>query len=181
MARDNLAAASVGDFAFFAGGNNDDFFSDVVDIYNAQTDTWTTTTLSVARSGLAATAVGNMVIFAGGVDAEGNSDVVDIFIVPALLPGDANGDGVVSADDYSSVQSNFANTGHAGIPGDATGDGMVSADDYAAVQSNFGDTTGLGGETTVPEPGMIGLLAIGGLALLRRRSAQVLRRRSAKC
>ena len=169
VARGNLASASVGNFAFFAGGLNDDGPSDVVDIYNAQTDTWTTTILSVARGALTATAVGNMVMFAGGYGVDGFSDVVDIFIVPELLPGDANGDGVVSADDYASVQSNFGNTGHAGIPGDANGTGTVSADDYGSVQLHFGDTRGMGGETAVPEPASAGLLLLGFSSLLWRR------------
>ncbi len=100
----------MGNLAFFAGGSYaDENNSDVVDIYNAETDTWTTTTLSVARGSLAATAVGDMVIFAGGGAAGGYSDVVDIF--------------------------------------------------------------------TIPEPATIGLLAIGGLVMLRRRLAQVLRRK----
>ncbi len=94
-----------------------------------------------------------------------------------LLLGDANNDGLVSADDYASVQSHFGDTGDVGILGDANLDGLVSADDYASVQGNFGATSGLGGDTTVPEPATLGLLAIGGMALLRRRSAQVLRRR----
>ncbi len=87
---------------------------------------------------------------------------------PAFLPGDANNDGLVSADDYASVQSNFGNTGAVGIPGDANGDGLVSADDYASVQSHFGDTAGVGG-VPVPEPATMGLLVIGGLAMLKRR------------
>ena len=97
-------------------------------------------------------------------------------LAPGLL-GDADNNGLVSADDYSSVQGHFGDTGDPSIPGDANCDGLVSADDYASVQSNFGATAGLGGETTVPEPATLSLLAIGGLALLRRRSAQVLRRR----
>ena len=55
------------------------------------------------------------------------------------LLGDANGDGVVSAGDYASIQTNFGNTGAPGIPGDANGDGVVSAGDYATVQANFGN------------------------------------------
>ena len=69
----------------------------------------------------------------------------------AHIPGDANGDGVVSADDYGSVQANFGNTGDPWISGDATGDGMVSADDYGSVQLHFGDTAGVGGMEAVFE------------------------------
>jgi hypothetical protein len=93
-----------------------------------------------------------------------------------FLLGDANIDNVVSADDYASVQSNFGSTGTpgGGLEGDANHDGAVSADDYASVQSNFGSTLAVG---QIPEPATIGLLVLGGLAMLRRRSAQVLRRR----
>ena len=108
--------------------------------------------------------------FLDGVAFEG-SDIISI-----VGSGDANGDGVVSADDYASIQGNFGSTDDTGILGDATGDGAVSADDYASVQANFGATGGMG-SVSVPEPGTLSLLAIGGLVMLRRCSAQVLRRR----
>jgi hypothetical protein len=41
-------------------------YSNVVDMYNRASDTWSTAQLSVARFGLAATSVGNVAIFAGG-------------------------------------------------------------------------------------------------------------------
>ena len=86
------------------------------------------------------------------------------------LLGDANLDGLVSADDYASVQANFGNTGTAGggLLGDANHDGLVSADDYASVQANFGNTSG--GMSAVPEPATLGLLAIGLIAVFRRKS-----------
>ncbi len=85
---------------------------------------------------------------------------------PEFLLGDANHDGVVSAGDYACVQANFGNTGALGgeLMGDANGDGVISAGDYASVQANFGNTAA----AVAPEPASMLLLAIGGLALLRR-------------
>ena len=79
----------------------------------------------------------------------------------ATLLGDANNDGLVSADDFAIVQANFGNTGAPGVFGDANLDGLVSADDFATVQANFGNH--------LPEPATLGFLLLGGLALLRRK------------
>ncbi len=91
------------------------------------------------------------------------------YVPEPVLLGDANNDGVVSADDYGSVQLNFGDTGDINIPGDANLDGVVSADDYGSVQLNFGATAGGIGGVPVPEPAMLSLLAFGSLAILRRR------------
>ncbi len=85
-----------------------------------------------------------------------------------FLPGDANGDGIVSAGDYASVQSNFGDTGEPGIPGDANLDGVVSASDFASIQANYGTVAGSGAVPT-PEPATLSLLTIGGTVFLRRR------------
>ncbi len=87
---------------------------------------------------------------------------------PVLLEGDANCDGVVSADDYGSVQVNFGEIGVDGIHGDANLDGVVSADDYGSVQLHFGSIAGMG-SVPIPEPATLSLLAIGGLVMLRRK------------
>jgi hypothetical protein len=61
-----LSATSVGNLAIFAGGFNDGKATDVVDLYNHVTKSWTTARLSVGRARLAAASVGNVAIFAGG-------------------------------------------------------------------------------------------------------------------
>ena len=91
----------------------------------------------------------------------------DLTAVISHLTGDANGDGIVSAGDYSSVQANFGNTGAPGILGDANGDGVVSAGDYASVQANFGNVAS--GATSVPEPVTIGLISFGVFVVIRSR------------
>ncbi len=58
-----------------------------------------------------------------------------------VCPGDATGDGAVSALDVSAVLSAFGTSGHAPFSnGDVTGDGAVTALDISAVLSNFGST-----------------------------------------
>ena len=87
------------------------------------------------------------------------------------LLGDANLDGVVSADDFACVQANYGHTGSPGgsLLGDANHDGWVGADDYASIQANFGHASG--GMSAVPEPATVGLLLFGSSFLvLSRRS-----------
>ncbi len=85
-------------------------------------------------------------------------------VLPGPLIGDADHDGLVSADDYASIQAHFGDTGDPGILGDANWDGFVSAD---------ADTTiGIGGcnfGCTLPEPTTLALLGMGLVAILRRR------------
>ena len=64
------------------------------------------------------------------------------------------------------MQLNFGDIGDPGLPGDANGDGVVSADDYGSVQLHFGDMAGMG---TIPEPATLSLLAIGAVAVIRRK------------
>lgn len=73
--REYFAAATLGNKVFFAGGRTWETSpsgfstwatSNVVDIFDNSTSTWTTATLSESRSDLSATAIGNKIYFAGG-------------------------------------------------------------------------------------------------------------------
>ncbi len=80
-ARYDLAAASVGTKALFAGGFTGGY-SRVVDIYDASSNTWSNATLSQARSNLVAASLGSKVFFAGGQfngPSITYSDVIDIY------------------------------------------------------------------------------------------------------
>ena len=91
--RHYMAASSLGNKAFFAGGislyyNNSNFqdqqtFYNNVDIYDAVTGQWSTAALSQPRAYLAAAAAGNKVLFAGGQTGVSPfySDKVDIYDV----------------------------------------------------------------------------------------------------
>jgi hypothetical protein len=93
----------------------------------------------------------------------------------SIIPGDANRDGVVDAADYITVKQNFGMTSGAlwkdGNFSDPYGTtGTVDWDDLQLLMANFA-TRSVGGAPPVPEPATLGLLAIGALALLRRRRA----------
>lgn len=83
VGRSMLAGSSTGAIAVFAGGAVNDVSTSVystVDIYNALTSVWTTSSLSVARGSLASTCVGVLLLFGGGHISSGvSSSVVDIY------------------------------------------------------------------------------------------------------
>jgi hypothetical protein len=82
QSRGYLAASSMNDIALFSGGcykdceENSGQGSNVVDIYNATSTNWITTSLSQARSYPAATSCNNISLFGGG----SGSSVVDLFV-----------------------------------------------------------------------------------------------------
>ena len=118
----------------------------------------------------------------------GDSGRRDVFIVRTFIPvaGDANGDGKVDGTDLAVWQLNYDPLGvnaatNDFITGDWDDDGRIDGTDLALWQLNYdplgtihgASLEGGGGLETVPEPATIGLLLMGGVAvLLRGRSSR---------
>ena len=81
--------------------------------------------------------------------------------------GDFNLDGYVDGTDLALMKLAFGQPGQNYADGNANCDLLVDGTDLAILKSNMGFIAPTGGG--VPEPVTIGLLSLGGLALLRRR------------
>lgn len=89
-----------------------------------------------------------------------------------VVPGDSNGDDAVDYVDYENLIAQFG-----GAPGvdsaDFNGNDFVDLEDFAIMRGNFGFgvTSAPDAEfgATTPEPATLSLLALGGLAVVRRR------------
>jgi len=89
-------------------------------------------------------------------------------------PGDTNGDDIVDSLDYDNLIAQFG-----GVPGvesaDFNGDGFVDLEDFAILRGNFGfgvSSPDAEFGATTPEPATLMVLALGGLAVLRKRRKQ---------
>jgi hypothetical protein len=88
------------------------------------------------------------------------------------IEGDADEDNDVDFDDFSTLAFNFGSSG-GWSDGDFDGDGDIDFDDFSALAFNYGQTCSgpapAAGSAAAPEPLTLGLLALGGTALLLRR------------
>ena len=82
-------------------------------------------------------------------------------------PGDFNLDGIVNATDLAVMKPNFGLSGMLYSQGNANCDSIINGTDLAILAGNLGFVAPAG---AVPEPISLSLMAIGGVALLRRRS-----------
>jgi hypothetical protein len=94
---------------------------------------------------------------------------LEAFTDPVIdLPGDANGDGVVDDEDASVLGAHWLMaSGAAWEDGDFNADGKVDDRDAAILAAHWGQTAE--SSPSVPEPGVLVLVAGGLIALLARR------------
>jgi len=102
-----------------------------------------------------------------------------VFELVGLIPGDLNGDGVVSLADSSNLVPNMQRSTPFEAEGELTGDNVVNLNDFRALKNLIAAGSGSGGlagsGSAVPEPSSLVLLvtlfgmAAGALARVRRR------------
>ncbi len=99
----------------------------------------------------------------------------------SFVEGDADGDGDVDFDDLGILLGNYDQSGFpANTRGDSDGDGDVDFDDLGLLLGNYGlgvppgaseETPAAASVVAVPEAGALGLPAVMGIMLARRRQA----------
>ena len=80
------------------------------------------------------------------------------------IDGDADLNGTVNGADLNTVLSNYNKTGMGWTDGDFDGNGTVNGADLNIVLSNYNQSAGV--TAAVPEPGTLGMLALGAVGVL---------------
>jgi hypothetical protein len=85
-------------------------------------------------------------------------------IAGAKISGDTDLNNTVDGSDLNTVLSNYNQTGMSWGQGDFNGDGTVDGADLNVVLSNYNQS--VGATAAVPEPGTLGMLALGAAGVL---------------
>jgi T5SS/PEP-CTERM-associated repeat protein len=113
----------------------------------------------------------NLPALGAGLDWDTSNLLIDgtLSVITASLVGDLDGDGFVGITDLNIVLGNWNQNVPPGDPlADPSGDGFVGIDDLNTVLGNWNAGTPPQASSSVPEPGMLGLSALGCLLLTAR-------------
>jgi len=136
-----------------------------------------TRTGGFAPARITGVSISGLKVLAPVYDFAGNSEfpaAPGTLILFVTLPGDANLDLRVNSADFGLLAVNFNRPGD-WKEGDFNGDGLVNSADFGLLAANFNRDfrpligTSFGEVATIPEPGTLGVLALGGWLLTRRR------------
>ena len=90
--------------------------------------------------------------------------------VTIVRPGDFDVDGNVDFADFTYLAAHYGESGKTWVDGDADGNGTIDFADFTYLAANYGMDGDSSAElVVVPEPAALTIVAIGGLAILRRR------------
>ena len=106
-----------------------------------------------------------------GFHAEKRGNDVYLVCDSLMRPGDANNDGAVNVGDLGILAANWQQQtilGKSWAEGDFTGDDVVNVGDLGVLAANWG-WSGAPADSDAPEPASLALLALGAIALIRRR------------
>ena len=90
-------------------------------------------------------------------------------VTDGFLLGDANGDGLVDAADYTVWRESTGSAVLAGTAGDFNANGFVDGDDLSTWRLNFGRDLSIAGPLAVPEPGAAALALLAAVSAIGRR------------
>ncbi|MEA2710156.1 MAG: hypothetical protein QOF78_2757, partial [Phycisphaerales bacterium] len=133
-----------------------------------------TTSMSDAATGLTSigVATGEQIRGLGPTDTDlfaGQTITGATTIAMYTYAGDANLDGFISGDDYSTIDFNVGTSADGWVNGDFNYDGIVSGDDYSTIDFNYAaqgapfptsGSAGLAGVTAVPEPASLSVIGL---------------------